>query len=98
MTDKRTAWGLFLLVWGTCAFFFGGSGLNQNSMFDQTRAVVERGTLSIDAYVANTYDVSTWGGHIYPNKAPGLSLCAVPIYASLYFLEGRSEGRSEEHT
>jgi hypothetical protein len=90
MTDRRTAWGLFLLVWGTCAFFFGGSGFNQNSTFDQTRAIVEHGTLSIDAYVANTYDVATSGGHIYPNKAPGLSFFAVPLYAPLYLLEGRS--------
>jgi hypothetical protein len=90
MTDRRTAWFLFLLVWGTCAFFFGGSGFNQNSTFDQTRAIVERGTLSIDAYAGNTYDVATWGGHIYPNKAPGLSLIAVPLYAPLYLLEGRS--------
>jgi hypothetical protein len=90
MTDRSTAWGLFFLVWGTCAFFFGGSGFNQNSTFDQTRAIVERGTLSIDAYAANTYDVATWGGHIYPNKAPGLSFLAVPFYAPLYLLEGRS--------
>jgi len=90
MTDKRTAWGLFLLVWGSCAFFFGGSGFNQNSTFDQTRAIVERGTLAIDAFAANTYDVATWGGHVYPNKAPGLSLIAVPFYAPLYFVEQRS--------
>ena len=90
MTDRRTAWGLFLLVWGTCVFFFGGSGFNQNSTFDQTRAIVEHRTLSIDAYVANTYDVSTWGGHNYPNKAPGLSFFAVPLYAPLYLLERRS--------
>src|SRR5512140_753989 len=53
---------------------------NQNSRFDLTAAIVERGTLSIDAYLANTGDYALFNNHAYTDKAPGLSLLAVPIY------------------
>lgn len=85
--DRRTATGLFILVFVAYAWFFGGGGWNQNANFDLTRAIVERGTLAIDAYRSNTYDVSFHGGHTYANKAPGLSLLAVPPYAALYAIE-----------
>lgn len=79
--DRRTAVGLFFLTFVAYASFFGGAGWNQNANFDLTRAIVERGTIAIDAYAGNTGDVSRYGGHVYSNKAPGLSLLAVPAYA-----------------
>ncbi|HEU4521617.1 MAG TPA: hypothetical protein VFT12_06420, partial [Thermoanaerobaculia bacterium] len=73
-TDRRLAVGLFILTFLSYAYFFGGEGWNQNSHFDLTRAVVERGTLHIDGYAVNTGDISPGaGGHTYSNKAPGLS-------------------------
>lgn len=57
---------------------------NQNSRFDLTRAIVEQGTVRIDAYVANTGDYATIDGHAYSDKAPGLSLAAVPVYGVLH--------------
>lgn len=54
---------------------------NQNSRFDLTRAIVEQGTLRIDDYVENTGDYALLDGHSYTDKAPGLSLLAVPVYA-----------------
>jgi hypothetical protein len=53
---------------------------NQNSRFNLTQAIVERGTVRIDAYVANTGDYALVDGHAYTDKAPGLSLSAVPVY------------------
>jgi hypothetical protein len=55
---------------------------NQNSRFDLTRAIVDDGTVQIDRYAANTGDYATIDGHIYSDKAPGLSLAAVPVYAA----------------
>jgi hypothetical protein len=57
---------------------------NQNSRFDLTAAIVERGTLSIDAYLHNTGDYALFNNHAYTDKAPGLSLIAVPIYAIIH--------------
>jgi hypothetical protein len=61
------------------AYFYQGGGWNQNSRFDLVRAVVEQGTLSIDAYHENTEDKAFANGHYYSDKAPGLALLAVPI-------------------
>ena len=81
----RQAVGLFFLTFVTYAYFFGGGGWNQNANFDLTRAIVEQHTFAIDAYYTNTGDVSVHGGHIYANKAPGLSLLAILIpFRSMY--------------
>src|SRR5271167_3558696 len=61
------------------AYFYQGGGWNQNSRFDLVRAVIEQGTLRIDAYHENTSDKAFANGHYYSDKAPGLALLAVPI-------------------
>src|SRR5271170_1396457 len=61
------------------AYFYQGGGWNQNSRFDLVRAVMEQGTLRIDAYHENTDDKAFANGHYYSDKAPGLALLAVPI-------------------
>jgi hypothetical protein len=72
-----------LLIFGVTlfsyAYFYGGAGWNQNSRFDLVRAIVEQGTLRIDAYHENTGDKAFANGHYYSDKAPGLALLAVPI-------------------
>lgn len=54
---------------------------NQNSRLDLTMAIVEQGSVRIDRYADNTGDYATIGGYRYSDKAPGLSLAAVPAYA-----------------
>jgi hypothetical protein len=56
---------------------------SQNSRLNLVRALVEQGTTSTDAYVANTGDYALFNGRTYTDKPPGLSLVAVPIYAAL---------------
>ena len=68
--------GLCLFV--SYAWFYQAGGWNQNSRFDLVRAIVERGTLKIDAYHENTGDKALFRGHYYSDKAPGLALFAVP--------------------
>src|ERR1035441_10028711 len=60
-------------------YFYQGGGWNQNSRFDLVRAMVELGTLRIDAYRENTGDKAFANGHYYSDKAPGLALLAEPI-------------------
>src|SRR5258708_7418524 len=64
------------------AYFYQGGGWNQNSRFDLVRAILERGTLRIDAYRENTEDKTVANGHFYSDKAPGLVLLAVPAAAA----------------
>ena len=87
LRDRQLAERLFLLTVVVYAWFYAGAGWNQNSQFDLTRAIVERHTFRIDAYASNTGDVSYHGGHIYSNKAPGISWLAAIPYAPLFWCE-----------
>ncbi|MBI2191031.1 MAG: hypothetical protein HYU36_03465 [Planctomycetes bacterium] len=92
---RRTIfWTLFL----TYAYFFQGGGWNQNARFDLTWSIVEEGSLVIGRYgpdgrlepgsmATNTDDVAYHRGRVYPNKPPGISFLAVPVYAVLYWGE-----------
>jgi hypothetical protein len=83
----RDGWTIFLILLACYAYFLPRwADWNQNSRFDLVRAVVEKGTLAIDDYAANTGDYATVNGHIYSDKAPGLSLAAVPIYSVVHRL------------
>lgn len=63
------------------AYFYPAGGWNQNSRFDLVRAVLERHSLSIDAYHENTGDKALSNSHFYSDKAPGLALLALPAAA-----------------
>lgn len=79
---------VFFTLFFSYAYFFGGSGFNQNATFDLTRALVERHEIHIDAYAANTADVSFHDGHTYSNKAPGLAFAAAVPYAVFHAIHG----------
>jgi hypothetical protein len=73
---------LFTLVWLSCVWF-GSWSLNPNNA---TRiyagiALVERGDARIDRYQALTIDKAEFGGHFYMDKAPGMTLLALPAMA-----------------
>ncbi len=86
---------LFLLYWKAPRF----NGVNANSRFNLTKAIVLDHSFIIDKYYANTMDWSHREGHYYTNKAPGSSLLAVPIYAALVWQErARNLDPLELHT
>ncbi|MBI3965493.1 MAG: hypothetical protein HY329_07640, partial [Chloroflexi bacterium] len=64
-------------------FILNGAVWNADSRLALTYAIVDRGTLTIDAYHHVTEDKSFHDGHYYTDKAPGLSFLAVPVYALL---------------
>ena len=95
---RRQAAGLFLLVFLAHAFFASALGWNQSARVGASLAFVEPGshrfTLRIDEFVASdarNLHTGDWAlgadGHFYSNKAPGVSLLAVPAYAVLYGVE-----------
>jgi hypothetical protein len=83
---RRPEAALFVLVLGAYAYFYQAGGWNQNARFDLVRAIVERGTLRIDAYESNTGDKAERDGHLYSDKAPGVSFTALPVYAAAHAL------------
>lgn len=74
------------------AYFYQAGGWNQNSRYDLTRAIVERGTVRIDAYHQNTGDKARLDEHFYSDKAPGQSFLAIPIAAASDMLFGEPAG------
>jgi hypothetical protein len=72
---------LVALVLGAYAYFHQAGGWNQNSRLDLTRALLD-GTVTIDAYHTNTGDKSFRDGRYYCDKAPGMSILGVPVYAA----------------
>ncbi len=71
-----------LLLFGY-AYFYQGGGPNQFSRMALTAALVKDGTVRIDSFHQLTFDKAVKDGHFYTDKAPGLSLLAVPVYALL---------------
>ncbi len=70
--------GVLLVVY---AYFFPRwAEWNQNSRFDLVLAVVDQGTLAIDAYRQNTGDYAVYKGHYYSDKAPGTAFLGIPVY------------------
>lgn len=60
-------------------YFFAGGGWNQSSRFALVRAIVEQHSVRIDRYHEVTGDKAERDGHFYCDKAPGISLLAVPV-------------------
>ncbi|HTE54983.1 MAG TPA: hypothetical protein VK698_29220 [Kofleriaceae bacterium] len=92
----RPGAALFAFVLIAYAYFYQAGGWNQNSRFDLTRAIVERGTASIDAYHWNTGDKARVDGHYYCEKAPGVSWLAVPAHAAWTAAVGAAPDRIDD--
>ena len=78
---------LFLLVWVSCAWF-GWWEMNTNNAVRVYAAIslVEDGDATIDEFDSATIDKSRVGDHLYLDKAPGMSLMALPAVAALHLL------------
>ena len=76
---RRFALVLGLLVWFSCAWF-GASEFNPNNVTRLAAAVsiVEDHDATIDEYNDVTIDKARFGDHFYMDKAPGMTLMAVP--------------------
>jgi len=85
---KRAELRFFRLIYamwlfGVFVFFSPPATWNPVSRFDLTRAIVERQTLSIDAYASSTGDRALVHGTWYTDKAPLPSLLALPTYVAV---------------
>jgi len=75
----RTRVLLFAFVWLSCTWF-GSWALNPNNAtrLFAASALVEHGDARIDEYRDLTIDRADFGGHVYLDKAPGMTLLALP--------------------
>lgn len=85
----RIAALLFVFVWLSGAWF-GCDELNPNNATRMFAAIslVEDHDATIDDYAALTIDKAQFGGHTYMDKAPGMTLMAVPVVAAIDALTG----------
>src|SRR5439155_15440406 len=59
-----------------------------------SRSIAERGSVNIDPYHRLTTDRAFYNGHWYSDKAPGLSLLAIPTIEALRGIDAISGSRS----
>jgi hypothetical protein len=62
-------------------------GFQDVSRLALTQSLVDSGTLHIDRFARETGDTALYHGHYYTDKAPGISLFAVPSFALLRGLD-----------
>lgn len=85
---------LFLLVWLSTAWFGSWEGNpNNGTRLFAAIELVERGAARIDAWAPLTIDKAVFDGHVYLDKAPGMTLLALPAVAIADHMTGeRSAG------
>jgi hypothetical protein len=77
---------ILVIVLLVAAYFVPrGPMWNADSRVFLTASIVDRGRLDIDPFASATGDIARVGAHYYSDKAPGLSLAAVPVYAVLKY-------------
>ena len=82
--NQRIGFALFwLLVLAYAYVIPSAPSFNTESHLYVTFSIVDRHSLNIDPYHVRLGDESSWHGHSYSDKAPGLSLLAVPVYGVL---------------
>ena len=82
---------LFALVWLSCAWF-GSWEFNPNNATRLFAAIslVEDGDATIDEFADLTIDKARFGTHAYLDKAPGMTLMAMPAVAIAHMATGET--------
>ncbi len=79
-TPRRTGLWVFLILFGSYAYFWQSRDWNSASRLMLTYAIVDRGTVAIDGLERQTNDRAAFRGHFYTDKLPGYSLLATIPY------------------
>ena len=87
----KVALGLFVLVWFSIVWF-GSNEYNPNNSTRLFAAIslVENHDATIDEFRTLTIDKAEFGSHVYLDKAPGMTLMAMPAVAIADGLTGTS--------
>jgi hypothetical protein len=90
---QRLRLGYAAWLFGVFCYFLPAATWSPVSRFNVTRAIVEQGTLSIDAFADSTGDRALHEGHWYSDKAPLPALLALPAYQAYHILD-RARGKA----
>jgi hypothetical protein len=94
---QRIGFAFFWLIVLSYAFFVASdANWNTESHLYPAFSAVDYHTLRIDAFQQRLGDKSLWQGHYYSDKAPGLSLLAIPVYAALRLVMPSQRGQHYE--
>jgi hypothetical protein len=100
--NQRLGIALFWLLVVAYAYVIPATpNFNTESHLYVAFSIVDHHTVSIDRYARRLGDESYVHGHYYSDKAPGLSLIAVPVYAlceRLFHLRGEQYGAPGPNT
>ncbi|RYF50072.1 MAG: hypothetical protein EOO38_06520 [Cytophagaceae bacterium] len=79
---REFPWRIWLLCFLTFAcFYHHEQNSNITTRIALTKAIVDKHELKIDDFAPYTIDIAKFNGHYYADKAPGLSLLAIPLLA-----------------
>ena len=84
----RFEWLLLVLVALATLPLVSVTGTQDASRVAMAQSIVERGKVDIDPYWQLTIDRAFANGHWYSDKAPGVSLVAVPVVAAVRAVDG----------
>lgn len=89
---------LFALVWLSTGWF-GSWALNPNNSTRLFAAIslVEQGDATIDEFADATIDKARFGDHLYLDKAPGMTLMALPAVALANAVTGQTSAPLTKH-
>ena len=95
-SSRRIAVVIGLLVWFSCSWFGSWEGNPNNAvrLFAAT-SLVEDGDATIDEFASLTIDKAEFDGHAYLDKAPGMTLMALPAVAVANAVTGGSKAMSK---
>lgn len=80
--SRGTVLRVFLLAFAVYAYFMPRwADWNTDSRLDLSHAIVDKHTLTIDAFHWNTWDKAVVGHHFFSDKAPGTALFGAAVYA-----------------
>jgi hypothetical protein len=79
---------LLLVLLTLFTFFVQWTGAEQRSFYSLILALNNEQSLSIDRYESMTPDKAFYNGHYYSDKAPGLPLLGLPVFAALDAMQG----------
>jgi len=81
LSQWRTEILIFIMMFSVgAAFYHPVEYDNTASRYALLSAIVDHGTLNIDASHHDTIDRAEFNGHYYSNKAPGASFLGIPVY------------------
>lgn len=72
---------VFVALFVPCSYFNHSDGWNQGVRLAELHAIVLKGTLRIDDYLSYTGDRALIAGHYYSEKAPAMTVMALPSFA-----------------